>query len=348
LNTGSGVSYGVQTRCFRLLCWTMLASLPSVACQCADRGHPTGKTIREIRSSYNTKFDSTAAVFQGIVERQDIRSDSSARFWQTYRLVTVRVTEVFSGRKQEKFELRTGLGGGDCGFDFETGESYLIYAFRNAEGIFYTDMCSHTSQTEYAEPDLRILRGKPPAADDLLDEETYRTKFRAAHMANVCGRVIRSDGRPVSDSVQLVRERHDGFPLPGYPPREWFTQSKPDGAFCFEYVPRGRYFLSAREYDEKTDIQFSGVLSKFWRPLPISVEAGKSVSGLTLVLHRELLFSARKHTLLGSILAAVLVVLIVIWRRASRTSPRREVVMTFVPTGRYEHFAHRLSPCLNE
>lgn len=304
---------------YAVICWTMLFSMPAAACQCGARPHPSGGTIRDARSFYISNLDDKDVVIEGVVERQVVRSDSSVqaeRWWPTYRLVTVRATAVYRGPKQEKFEVETGLGGGDCGFDFETGEHYLIYARRSGKGTLFTSRCLDTKLAEYAGPDLRILRGEPPAPEDSSDPETYQKHLWAEYRSNVCGRVIRSDGTPASDaSIQLVRERHDGFP-----PREWTADSKTNGDFCFEYIPRGRYFLSAKEYDEKTDTQFAGMLSKFWRPLPIHVEAGRAVNGLTLVLHRDLLYSARKHILL-SILAVGAIILLVgyVWFVRRRT-----------------------------
>jgi hypothetical protein len=284
------------------------------ACQCPARPYAPGSTLRDVRSLHIRNLDDKSIVIEGVVERQLVRLDSSVpadRWWQNYRLVIVRATAVYRGPKQEKFEVKTGLGGGDCGFDFETGESYLIYARRNEKGALLTSTCSETRVVEYAGPDLRILRGEPPAPEDSLDPETYQKHFWAEYSRNVCGRVIRSDGTPASGaSIQLVRERHDGFP-----PRGWYADSKPDGAYCFEYVPRGRYFVSARQDDEKNGTRFVGALSKSWRPLAIRVESGKAVSGLKLVLRRDLLYSGRRHALLGSIIAGVVLVgLVVFWR----------------------------------
>jgi hypothetical protein len=296
----------------------MLVSIPAGACQCAGNRHSPESTIRDIRSSYISSLGDKDVVIEGVVDRQVARSDPSRRIermWQNYRLVTVRAIVVFRGPKQEMFEVETGLGGGDCGFEFETGERYLIYARRNEEDTLLTSMCSETKVLEYAGADLRILRGEPPAPEDSLAPEAYQKRYWAQNRSRVCGRVIRSNGMPASGAtLRLVRERHDGFPPRGYPSHDWSTNSKSDGAYCFEYVPRGLYFLFARQEDEN-DARFAGVFSKFWRPLPIRVEAGKAVNGLTIMLHRDLLYSARKHTLLGSIIAgSIMVVLITFWR----------------------------------
>jgi hypothetical protein len=41
------------------------------------------------------------------------------------------------GRGKE-VEIRTGMGGGDCGFSFERGQSYVVYANENKDGWLTT------------------------------------------------------------------------------------------------------------------------------------------------------------------------------------------------------------------
>jgi hypothetical protein len=79
-----------------------------------------------------------------------------------FRTKTVRlaVTESFRGIEERSVELETGLGGGDCGFAFETGQSYLIYAYRNKEtGKLGTGICTRTQLLSKATEDLEYFRG---------------------------------------------------------------------------------------------------------------------------------------------------------------------------------------------
>jgi hypothetical protein len=55
-------------------------------------------------------------------------------------------------------EVATGRGGGDCGYAFERGRDYLVYA-SEAEGILQTGICSRTARAERAAEDLSYLRG---------------------------------------------------------------------------------------------------------------------------------------------------------------------------------------------
>jgi hypothetical protein len=51
----------------------------------------------------------------------------------------------------------TGSGGGDCGFPFRRGESYLVYASANTDGWLGTGICGRTAELSRAAADLREL-----------------------------------------------------------------------------------------------------------------------------------------------------------------------------------------------
>lgn len=54
-------------------------------------------------------------------------------------------------------DFALGKGGGDCGFDFEVGRTYLVYAYGDA--VLQTDICMPTKDTFDAESsELDLLR----------------------------------------------------------------------------------------------------------------------------------------------------------------------------------------------
>ena len=76
---------------------------------------------------------------------------------------TFSVTEYWKGIDSTHIRVRTGLGGGDCGFGF--GQSYLVYASLGREGTDYegqlfTDICTRTGSIRDRETrsELTILR----------------------------------------------------------------------------------------------------------------------------------------------------------------------------------------------
>ncbi len=76
------------------------------------------------------------------------------------RVVRIRLLGMWKGTEEEIVEIRTGLSTADCGFPFETGQTYLVFA-TDDEGSLTTGSCSRTALIEHAMDDLLIL-GTPP------------------------------------------------------------------------------------------------------------------------------------------------------------------------------------------
>lgn len=118
------------------------------ACSCMTSGPPcqaywkadvifsgTAKTAKEIPA--------TSTVWQRLSIRFAIESTYKGR---------IPGTEV---------EVRTGTGGGDCGYHFEGGQQYLVYAWANEDGTLSTNICSRTRPLSEANEDLQYFRNIP-------------------------------------------------------------------------------------------------------------------------------------------------------------------------------------------
>jgi len=86
------------------------------------------------------------------------------------RVVRIQIVEVLTGVDpgQKEIEIVTGMGGGDCGYAFQSGVDYIIYAYKNSEGRLETGICSRTRPLTQAPEDLAYLRALPqlpPTAD---------------------------------------------------------------------------------------------------------------------------------------------------------------------------------------
>ena len=90
---------------------------------------------------------------------------------------TIVVESSFKGAKAgDTLKIRTGYGGGDCGFPFDLGKKYLIYAVaeysikysekklgrskKELKGIFNTNICQRTRSIENAREDLNELESR--------------------------------------------------------------------------------------------------------------------------------------------------------------------------------------------
>lgn len=70
------------------------------------------------------------------------------------------VSQAFSGVGGMEVEVATGRGGGDCGYPFRRGETYLVYAFTSGDGkTLATGICMRTRPIADAAEDFEFLRG---------------------------------------------------------------------------------------------------------------------------------------------------------------------------------------------
>ena len=108
-------------------------------------------------------FREAKAVFIGRVVKLEILP--SRRFMGDDGIECVlEVFEAFKGealaagpKERRVFVVRTGNGGGDCGFPFTLGALYLVYA--SGDGVLETDICTRTKESRKAEgTELRALR----------------------------------------------------------------------------------------------------------------------------------------------------------------------------------------------
>ncbi len=125
-----------------LMLVALLGADAALACSCGPLPEP-----RQAR-------DQADAVFTGTV--LGITQEGNRR------LVRLRVEESWKGARCEEVTITTGLGDSDCGYAFQEGQSYLIYADKQ-RGKLSTNICTRTKPTAEAGEDLAALGA--PAQD---------------------------------------------------------------------------------------------------------------------------------------------------------------------------------------
>jgi hypothetical protein len=257
--------------------------------------------MRGVAASYN---NSSEIVFEGVVEKQEVRTwpiggPTNAMpilMAGPHRAVFIRVVHTYRGQATGTVIVLTGMGYGDCGFDFETGKQYLVYADRGDSGSLFTSICTGTSPLEQAGPALRFLRGEKPTPDDLLDWETYHDKMRPQWYGTACGRVTKADGAPLAGAqVRMTLIRDEPFPPTFAEDRDL---SKPNGGFCVEYIRPGKYLLTADKEDDEADIRWVGYypgVVKHSGAAPIEVRAGDNLSDLDFTVRKQSLYTVTFH-----------------------------------------------------
>ena len=126
----------------------------------------------EIRCSCMTVEDLSVAVsaadavFVGTAVRSAVTSgtplsddEDGAEIVLPTRIVGFQVWSAWKGTMDSQTEVRTGMTGADCGFPFEEGATYLVFARADGE-VLTTSICSRTAVVSDALRDLVDL-GSP-------------------------------------------------------------------------------------------------------------------------------------------------------------------------------------------
>src|SRR6202000_1556667 len=185
--------------------------------------------------------------------------------------VTFSAVHTYRGETGKEVSVKTGLGMGDCGFDFQKGNRYLVFAHKEDTGDLTTSICTGTSLLKDAGNSLRLLGVKPAEADDSqeeIDDSNHR----------ICGR-ISGASRENIDAGQVMAWRVEDDDIALFRSQE--TDIKPDGQYCLDELPPGKYIVAAMQDLEVPDRRriayYPGVLTHAGAPpVPISAES-KSV-----------------------------------------------------------------------
>ncbi len=90
--------------------------------------------------------------------------------------VTFTVEEYWKGVFSNPVIIHTGQGGGDCGFGFEEGKEYLVYAYADENDNLHANICSRTALLSDAEKDLSVLgNGFAPEGSVSSEENSFNT-----------------------------------------------------------------------------------------------------------------------------------------------------------------------------
>ncbi|MBU1557704.1 hypothetical protein KKC45_01975 [Patescibacteria group bacterium] len=104
-------------------------------------------------------FNQAKAVFIGRVISINKKGEF-LRLKNSHRNINFNVTEYWKGEVSKITTVATGFGGGDCGYYFAEGETYLVYA--NDGNSWYgedlaTSICSRTERLRDVSKDLALL-----------------------------------------------------------------------------------------------------------------------------------------------------------------------------------------------
>jgi len=258
--------------------------------------------MRDAVASNSEGAGASKVIFEGEVEDQrvltgTIRPPSNAMSMTgngSHRVVTILVLRSYRGLHDSRVTVVTGMGLGDCGVDFETGKQYLVYGDTLEDGSLFTSICTGTAPIQQSGVALRLLRGEPPLADDLLDPQSYYQKYGAQWTSKACGRVTKPDGSPlVNAEVEMSQVRDEQLPpiIESDP-----NLTRPDGSFCVEGLSSGKYLLTAEDYDYHAGNRWMGYYPGVTRhsdATAIEIKAGVNLSDLQFGVQKQPLYTVR-------------------------------------------------------
>jgi hypothetical protein len=126
--------------------FVLIKPASSFACHCIPSNSQLTASQKVSRAATESK-----AVFSGRVIEVNPRAD--------YVEVKFKVEKSWKHTSVGEITITTGLGHSDCGYGFQIGESFLVYAYRSRAGRLETNTCTRTQRLDDAGEDLRFLPG---------------------------------------------------------------------------------------------------------------------------------------------------------------------------------------------
>jgi hypothetical protein len=199
------------------------------ACTCMPSGLPC--------QAYWT----TSTIFTGeVIEITATPSDNERLPGYSQKLVRFAVSEPFRGVSGTLIDAITGNGGGDCGYPFRVGNSYLVYAYRDPkDNKLYANICSRTRPLSEAGEDLEYIRNlaKADAGATIFAFVNHYRRVKADDSYQPPGPlsgirvIIEGKGR----SVEGLTDSGGQFRVAGLPPGNYKVRfTVPDGLWTSE------------------------------------------------------------------------------------------------------------------
>jgi hypothetical protein len=116
--------------------------------------------------------------------------------------VRFRVNKAYSGNPGNEVAVQTGFGGGDCGYRFDPGHTYLVYGHQS-NGNLYTGICSGTQPIEQASVALTWLDSLPsrPKDANIFGKVSQQTIKASEPASGITVSVADSSGRERTTST---------------------------------------------------------------------------------------------------------------------------------------------------
>jgi hypothetical protein len=180
--------------------------------------------------------------------------------------VFLRVTRALTGISAEtkNIVIETGLGGGDCGYRFESGVEYIVYAYADRKGGLATGICSPTRPVERASGDLKYFNqladARPGGELRVTVFDPHKSVQRT--LSGLAGAHIEISGNDVQRSAK----------------------TDASGRVRFPDLPAGEYKVAATlpGYTLQTELRPVMLHDKGCAEVPVFLQLDRAISGRVL------------------------------------------------------------------
>jgi hypothetical protein len=118
----------------------------SYACSCITVESPEKdpkKAKKAAKNFYRKKFK--GALFTGkVLDVEVAKQKIDDEYYTLQKKITIQVEKYWLGVKESTMTIYTGIGGGDCGINFEKGKRYF-FSPQYLEGVLRTGICDYLS-----------------------------------------------------------------------------------------------------------------------------------------------------------------------------------------------------------
>lgn len=190
------------------------------------------------------------AIFEATVASTEVIRSSSG-VWSTADPLVVALKDVRPLRGRAATVVSTPSGGSSCGFDFKTGERYLIFAHAGPSGGLSVSRCSHTRPLSKARGLVAYLQSPLPSSAP-PPSRVWGTVERMARWINYEAEFVGVGGAQVTFTGRITHS----------------VTTRSDGSYDIGTLPPGRYDITVQPPTSVPEL----AETRYWAETEIGVD----------------------------------------------------------------------------